>query len=281
MRILLVARGKYRMTQKIVGNRVGLDVEGDIAHVQLIRPEKLNAIDMAMFDALAEIAGELERRDDVRAVVLSGEGRAFCAGIDLSALEALSEQTGRQSLELRSHGSANIYQYCATAWRSLAVPVIAALHGPVFGAGLQIALGADIRFCAVNTRLSVMELRWGLVPDVGATVLFGNLVRPDILRELFYTARIVEAEEALAIGLITRIVDDPLRSALDMAREVAGHSPAALRAAKRLLNAMPFGDAASLLIAESREQLSLVGGPDNVEAVSAFREKRAARFGTV
>ncbi|PXA88127.1 crotonase/enoyl-CoA hydratase family protein [Nostoc sp. 3335mG] len=269
------------MTQKTVGDRVRLDVESDIAHVRLIRPDKLNAIDMTMFDSLAEIAEELERRADVRVVVLSGEGRAFCAGIDLSALEGLSEQAGRQSLELRSHGWANIYQYCATAWRSLAVPVIAALQGPVFGAGLQIALGADIRLCAANTRLSVMELRWGLVPDVGATVLFGNLVRPDILRELFYTARIVEAEEALSIGLVTRIVDDPLTSALNMAREIAEHSPAALRAAKRLLNAMPFDDPASLLIAESTEQLSLIGGPDNVEAVSAFREKRAARFGTV
>ncbi len=236
-----------------MSERVSLAVANGIAEVRLSRPGKRNAIDLAMFEAIAATIGALAARDDVRVVVLSGEGAAFCAGIDLGALE----QVAAVDLGRRTHGPANLFQQAAWGWRALPCPVIAAIHGQAFGGGLQIALGADIRIVAPDAQLSIMEAKWGLVPDMAGTVLLRGLVRDDVLRELTYTARIVGGHEAVAIGLATRVADDPHAEALALARSIAGQKREAMRAAKRLL-AMSDEEAAVRLRAEAVEQGALL-----------------------
>ncbi len=233
---------------------VAVDMDAGVAHVRLDRPAKLNALSPAMFDAIQAAIEHLAGLADLRCAVLSGEGRSFSAGIDLAAV------AGGEIAPLgpRTHGDANAMQFCATGWRSLPVPVIAAIRGHCFGAGLQIALGADIRIAAPDARLSVMEMKHGLVPDLGGFVLARGLVRADHWRELVYTAREVNGEEAQELGLLTRVASDPLAEAMILAKDIPGKSPQAIRAAKRLANAMEDGDAASLLQAESDEQQVLV-----------------------
>jgi len=233
---------------------VAIGMDAGVAHVRLDRPAKLNALSPGMFGGIVAAIEHLSGLADLRCVVLSGEGRSFCAGIDLAALAGGEIAP----LGLRTHGEANAMQFCATGWRSLPVPVIAAITGHCFGAGLQIALGADIRLAAPDARMSVMEMKHGLVPDLGGFVLARGLVRADIWRELVYTAREVNGEVAQQLGLVTRVASDPLAEAMVLARGIAGRSPQAIRAAKRLANAMDDGDAASLLQAESDEQQVLV-----------------------
>lgn len=261
--------------------RVLIEVEGGVADVRLNRPDKMNALDPAMLDALAAAGERLRTLPGLRAVVLSGEGRAFSAGLDLASFAAVAARGASAiaaDITARTHGDANLFQQVALAWRRLPVPVIAALTGAVFGGGLQIALGADLRYAAADARLSVMEIRWGLVPDMGGMLLLRDLVRGDILRDLVLTGRIVPGEEAVAIGLATRLAADPRAEALQAARDVAGRSPDAVRAAKRLLNTADEAFAARLLAAESAEQAAILGSPNQVEAVRAGLEKRAPAF---
>lgn len=223
-----------------------------VAHVRLSRPDKLNALDMAMFGALIAAGAELAALPELRCVVLSGEGRGFCAGLDLSMFSAVTQDAGQ--LTVRSHGRANFYQQAAIAWRDLAVPVIAAVHGVCFGGGLQIAAGADIRIAAPDARLSVMEMKWGIVPDMGGFALWRGIVREDVLRELTYTAREFSGEEALRLGFATHVDADPLSRALALADELASKDPAAIRAAKSLFNRASDMSRDQILIAESEEQ---------------------------
>src|SRR5215472_115559 len=264
-------------------DRVAVRVSGAVAEVTLNRPDKLNALDNAMFKALVTAAADLAGRREVRAVVLSGSGRAFCAGIDLAKLGADADGgTGPSgSLADRTHGIANLFQQAAWGWRDVPVPVIAGIHGVAFGGGLQIALGADIRIVAPDARLAVMEARWGLVPDMGAIALLRGLVRDDVARELTYTARQVTGTEAVALGLATRTADDPRAAALELATQIAAGSPRALRAAKRLfaVSRDADADAAAILLAESREQQDLLTGPDIPEMLAAHAESRPPRFG--
>ncbi|WP_431512494.1 crotonase/enoyl-CoA hydratase family protein [Variovorax sp. DAIF25] len=258
-----------------------------VVELQLDRADKMNALDPAMFDALIA-AGEALRADaTVRAVVIAGRGKAFCAGLDMASFqrmeqgaagEVLGQSAGGAGLVARTHGLANAAQQVAMVWREVPVPVIAAVHGVAFGGGLQVALGADIRIVAPDTRLSVMEIKWGLVPDMGGMVLMRELARSDVVRELTYTGRVFSGEEALQLGFATRLAADPLAEALAMAHEIAGKSPDAIRAGKRLLNASLAHSAAELLIAESVEQQALIGSPNQVEAVRANIERRAPRF---
>lgn len=257
---------------------VRMDIAGGIAQVTLARPAKLNALDMEIFEELSRVASALSKRADVRAVVLAGEGRSFCAGIDLDVLQALSKEENRRRLSERSHGISNIFQHAAMAWRSLPVPVIAALHGVVYGGGLQVALGADMRVAAPTARLSVMELKWGLVPDMGGTALLRRIVRDDVARLLVYTGRVISSQEALAIGLVTQLDEDPLSAAMGIASDIAKRSPPAVRAAKRLMNAMADKSTADLLWDEAQEQLGLLGQTENLEAVAANLERRAPHF---
>ena len=257
---------------------VEIAIADGVADVRLNRADKMNALSPAMFDALIAAGERLASEADLRAVVLSGNGKAFCAGLDLESMGALAQTAREKPLAERTHGISNDFQFICTLWRELPVPVIAALHGVAFGAGLQLALGADLRYAAPDARLSVMEMKWGLVPDLGGMVLTHDLVRDDRLRELIYTARIVSAAEAVELGLATRVADDPLALALATAREIAQKSPDAIRAAKRLLQVAARGDAAATLIAEAVEQDALIGGANQREAVAANLEKRAPRF---
>jgi enoyl-CoA hydratase/carnithine racemase len=259
-----------------MSERVKITRERGIAEVRLSRPEKLNALDPEMFRAIAAAGDALSKDADVRAVVLHGEGRAFCAGLDLARFIGAAEPI---DLLATIPGSiANAAQRVAWVWRELSVPVIAALHGVAFGGGLQIALGADIRYATRDTRLSVMEVKWGLIPDMSGTQTMRDLVRLDVAKELAFTGRVVEAEEALALGLLTRICDDPLAKAREVAGQIASQSPDAVRSAKRLLQTAWHAPPEEGLRLEAEHQRALLGSPNQIEAVQANFQKRAPRF---
>jgi enoyl-CoA hydratase/carnithine racemase len=259
-------------------HRIRLTIEDGVADVRLNRADKMNALDPAMFEAIADAGARLADDSGVRAVVLSGEGRAFCAGLDVERLMAAARGEPLlpfADLSKRTHGIANFVQHIVWLWRKLPVPVIAAVHGAAFGGGFQLALGADLRYVAPGTRLAVLETKWGLVPDMAGTQLMRHLAREDVVRELTYTGRVFSAEDALAYGFATRLATDPLAAAMVTAREIATRSPDAIRAAKRLLNLAVACDAGTLLAAETAEQRALLGRPNQVEAVKANLENRA------
>jgi enoyl-CoA hydratase/carnithine racemase len=246
----------------------------------------MNALDNAMFGALIEAGERLKGEKGVRAVVLSGEGRAFCAGLDTSNFAAMAsgERGGGQGTAgalvtaKRTPGGSNRAQHAVMVWREIPVPVIAAVHGVAYGGGYQLQLAADLRFVAADAKLSVLEIKWGLVPDMAGMVLLRGLVRDDVARELTYSGRIFSGEEALAMGLATRVCEDPRAEALAFARDVAAKNPHAIRAGKRLLNLMLEADQREILLEESREQTALIGSSNQVEAVRANLEKRAPSF---
>jgi len=248
-----------------------------VVELSLSRADKMNALDPAMFAALVAAGEQLRHDTAVRAVVISGKGRAFCAGLDMQSFGDM-DGTVSKDLVTRTHGIANAPQHVAYVWRQVPVPVIAAVHGAAFGGGLQVALGADVRIVAPDTKMSVMEIKWGLVPDMAGMVLMRELARADVVRELTYTGRIFLGEEALYIGFATRLAADPLAEALQMAHDIATKNPDAIRANKRLLNASLSMSAADLLMAESVEQQRLIGSANQTEAVRANLEKRAPRF---
>ena len=255
--------------------------EDGVADVRMNRPDKMNALDPAMFEALADAGRQLAETPGLRAAVLSGEGRAFCAGLDFASFQATTERSGRPTRNLldRPEGTpANFAQSAAWIWRELPVPVVAAVHGVAYGGGLQIALGTDVRIVAPDSRLSVRELHWGLIPDMSATQTLRQLVRLDVARELTYTARIVSGEEAVELGLATRCDESPRAAAFTLAREIAAHSPDAIRAAKALFSDATLGSVEDGLLLEEKLQRSLIGTPNQIEAVKANMEKRPPRF---
>ncbi len=262
--------------------RIQIDAHG-VADVCLVRADKMNALDFEMFDAIAAAITRLKTEPGLRAVVLHGEGKAFCAGLDMGRMAKLSsgEPGGMRDLRPRTHGIANSAQYLGLGWRELPVPVIAAVHGVAFGGGLQLALGADIRLVTADLKMSVMEIKWGLVPDMAGVVLMRGLVRDDHARELCYSGRTVLGDEAVTLGLATRVCADPLADAMAMAQAMAQRSPDALRANKRLMNLSHQtldASAGALLMAESVEQVALMGTPNQLEAVRANMDQRAPVF---
>ncbi|MFI5959406.1 crotonase/enoyl-CoA hydratase family protein [Cryptosporangium sp. NPDC051539] len=263
------------------GTRVTVDVAEGIADVRLARPEKRNALDPAMFEALVRAGERLRTEPGLRAVVLSGTGRDFCAGLDLGAMQALGSGdrlTSGVDLPPGDGPAKALGQRAAYVWTQVPVPVIAAVHGNALGGGLQVALGADIRIVAPDAVLCVMEVRWGLVPDMTGTQVLPRLVGPDKARELVFTGRKVLGTEAAAIGLATRTADDPLAAAFALAREIAGRSPDAIRASKRLLDLADTVDLEAGLAAEQKEIAALIGTPNQAEAVAAGLAKRAPNF---
>ena len=261
-----------------MSDRILVEHSEGVAHVQLIRSEKMNALDTAMFEALIETGDALKQDNSVRCVVISGQGKSFCAGLDMSNFTNFASGEPRQSLLDRTHDISNAFQYPVWVWRELQVPVIAAIHGVAVGGGFQIALAADMRYAAPGTKCSVMEIKWGLVPDMGGIQLLRGLTRDDVARELSYTGRVFKAEEALELGLVTGIADDPVSHALTLARGIAGKNPDAIRANKRLFNQMRYKDEAGGLMHESVEQENLIGQPNQIEAVMAQLENRAPNF---
>ena len=260
--------------------RMTVDAQG-VAEVTMVRADKMNAIDIDMFRGLMGAIDQLRSDTQVRVVVVHGEGRAFCAGLDVGLFQELT--SGRITEALgdildRKHGLANGPQQIAWGWRELSVPVIAAVHGMAFGGGLQIALGTDIRCVHPDAQLAVMEIKWGLVPDMAGCVLLSELVRPDVARELTFTGRIISGTEALALGLATRVSENPLEEALKLASQIARRSPDAIRAGKRLLNRASPVDAGPVLMAETQEQLQLIGSTNQREATLARLQKREPKF---
>ncbi len=267
-----------------MSDRVSIEFRDGVADVRLNRPDKLNALDKAMFEALVEAAAGLTEDRSLRAVVLSGEGRAFCAGLDFASFMAMG---GGGAADKKSVGGllgkpkdspATLAQQAAYVWMSLPVPVIAAVHGVAFGGGLQIALGADIRIAAPDARFSVMEIKWGLIPDMTGTQTLRHLVRLDVAKELTFTGRIVEGREAAELGLVTRLSDNPRDDAMAMAAEIATKSPNAIRSAKGLLDGAMYSGLEEGLRDEAQRQAALIGKPNQLEAVTANMEKRAPRF---
>ena len=270
--------GFYSITKgPIMSERVIIEVANHIAVVTLNRADKMNALDPEMFKAINNTIDELRTMDDVRVVVLKGQGRAFCAGLDLSNFTNSGGSPGSDLIE-RTYGLANAWQQVAWGWRTLDVPVIAAVHGIAFGGGFQIMSGADIRFIHPDTRCSIMEMKWGLVPDMGGFPLWRGIVREDHLRQLIYTNEEFSGTQAQAMGFATHVAADPLEDAMALATVIAGKNPAAIRGSKRICNLLGESSDAELLMAESVEQDKVIGKPNQIEAVMAQMEGRAANF---
>jgi enoyl-CoA hydratase/carnithine racemase len=268
-------------------------LDGGIADVRLNRPDKMNALDGAMFQGIVDAGEALKGNAAVRVVVLSGEGRGFCAGLDFSSFQAMAggDPGGGQPAPARD-GSADVAggimqtgdrithlgQQAAWVWQELDVPVIAAIHGPALGGGIQIALGADLRIVAPDAKLSVLEARWGLIPDMTGTALLPKLVGLEVAKELTFTGRMVSGEEAVRLGLASQVADDPRAAALALAADLVTKSPDALRHAKRLLNLSGTRPIAEQFEDERRTMASLIGSPNQVEATMAYFEQRPPRF---
>jgi enoyl-CoA hydratase/carnithine racemase len=260
--------------------RIRIDVADHVATATMVRPDKHNALDRAMFDALHGAIDRLKGEPGVRCVVVRGEGRSFCSGLDIASFMAEAENgAGPDILLGKPEGRvANHAQRVSTGWAEVPVPVIAAIHGYCFGGGLQIALGADIRIAAPDATLSVMESRWGLIPDMGITRALPRLVGIDVAKELTYTARRFSGEEADRLGIVTHAAADPAAAAAELAAQIAGQSPEAVRGAKRLYDeAWGAGPAASLAL-EEQIQRTLLGSPNQIAAVMAGATKQPAEF---
>ena len=272
-----------------MSDRVTISISDGIADVRLNRADKRNALDNAMFRAIADAGEQLRSERGVRVVVLSGDGASFCAGLDFSSMQALADsgEDGAARAAARSDGNpgemaegriTHLGQQVCWVWQELPVPVVAAVHGHALGGGLQIALGADIRIVHPDTKLSVREVHWGLVPDMTGTFMLSKLVRPDIARELTYTARVFDGREAHELGLATRLSDTPLDDAFVLAGEIAGRSPGAVRGAKALFNRLDHEGAAEAFAEERRVIGEQIGSTNQVEAVMSGFEKRAPVF---
>jgi enoyl-CoA hydratase/carnithine racemase len=257
--------------------RVAVAVEGHVAEVRLMRPDKHNGLDFPMFDAINAAIDRLRKERSVRAVVLCGEGRSFCAGLDFMSVMA-SDRSFEDSFDRRGGEIANDFQRVAYGWQQLPVPVIAALQGNVLGGGAQIALGADIRIAGRDLAFSIREIKWGLIPDMGITQSLPRLVGLDVAKELTFTGRTIDAEEALQLGLVTRLADEPLAAARELATELAGMSPDAMQRAKRLLEESWKAPAEQALALEERLQRQLLGTPNQLAAVQAGMAGEPARF---
>ena len=262
---------------------VTIETKDGVADVRLNRPEKYNALSAEMFKAIIDAGQKLAEAKDVRAVVLSGNGRGFCAGLDMDSFQGMADADKgnagvTDSLLARGDAPENHAQRPAYVWKRLPVPVIAAIHGVAYGGGIQIALGADIRFAAPDAKLSVMEIKWGLIPDMSLTKTLRDLVPLDVAKELTFTGRVVSGQEARELGLVTHVAEDPLQAAMALAREIAGRSPDAIRAGKKLYEESWHADAKTGLALEASLQTELIGSPNQVEAIVANFEKRTPNF---
>lgn len=228
------------------------------ARVRLNRPAKHNGMNLEMLEAVNAAAKTLRGERALRSIVIQGNGASFCAGLDFaSVLKApLAAAPAMAQLWLPY---ANRFQRWSLAWRDIGVPVVAAIHGNCFGAGLQLALGADVRVAAPDARLSVMEARWGLVPDMGGALLLRELVSIDIAKQLVMSARVIDAREAQQIGLVTHIADDPVARADEIAAEMSRYSPDAVAAGKYLLQQAWQASDSDAAAAERRWQRRLIG----------------------
>lgn len=260
-------------------DRINITINNHVADVKLNRPDKMNALDDAMFEAIIATGEALSKDTSIRCIVLSGEGRAFCAGLDLSSFSFGDNQNVvNQVLAKRTHGIANKWQKAVWTWRELPVPVVAAVHGVAYGGGLQIMLGADIKYIAPDTKLSIMEVKWGIIPDMAGTQLMRHSVRDDIIRELTYTHRIFSGEDAVEYGFATHVSAKPREAAVQLANEIASKSPSAIVKAKKVLNMAPYLNPEEGLKLESVAQDEIIGKENQMEAVFSNLQKRPGNF---
>jgi enoyl-CoA hydratase/carnithine racemase len=263
---------------------VTIEIQDHIADVRLNRPEKMNALNQGMWKAITQAGEQLSDNREVRAVVLSGNGRCFCAGLDMASFQQFQEgdRASSSSTSIPIAGPkerpGNLPQRACLVWKRLPVPVIGALHGVAYGAGAQIALGTDIRIAAPDLRMSIMEIKWGLIPDVGITQTLRELVPLDVAKELTFTGRILDSEQAKSLGLVTHLAEDPHAQAMDLAREIASKSPDAIRFGKQLFEETWRADERTGLELETKLQVELIGSQNQVEAIRANFEKRAPDF---
>ena len=251
-----------------------------IADVRLNRPDKYNALSPEMFDAIIEAGETLATNAAVRVVVISGNGRGFCAGLDMASMQGMGKRASNSPSPLfqRDERPENHAQRPAYVWKRVPVPVIAAVHGVAYGGGCQIALGADIRIAAPDARMSIMEIKWGLVPDMSITQTLRDIVPLDVAKLLTFTGKIVDGNEAKEMGLVTQVAENPLEAAMLLAQEIAGKSPDAIRFDKKLLEDSWYADAREGLALESSLQVKLIGGHNQIEAVTANFENRPPQF---
>jgi enoyl-CoA hydratase/carnithine racemase len=260
-----------------IQGRVAIEIADHVAVVTLTRPEKHNALDIAMFEAISAAAERLASEPGVRAVVLHGDGPSFCSGLDVAGV--MANQPGSDDLMAPLRGSVpNWFQRPVYRWIELPVPVIAAIHGYCLGGGLQIALAADVRFATPDARMSVLEVKWGLIPDMAITRTLPRLVGIDVAKELAFTGRMLSGSEACELGVVTHVAEDPLAAARTLAAEIAGRSPDAVRAMKRLFDQSWTGSPEETLRLEADLQLGLIGTPNQLAAVAAGMAKQPAEF---
>jgi len=259
--------------------RLSVSVEEGVADVRLARADKRNALDRRMFRAIIEAGERIADDRSVRAVVLSGDGKAFCAGLDTSLFAAMAERDPGAGTANATSGAIRVEAVQAVrVWVDMAAPVIAAVHGVAVGGGFQLALGADLRVVAPDAQLGVFEIKWGIVPDMCGTQLLPRLVGPDVAKDLMFTGRVVTGAEAQTLGLVTRLSDDPRATALELAREIAGRNPDAIKVMKRLVDAswtLSFDEG----VREERDQTEgMIGSKNQLEAVLANLEQRPGNF---
>ena len=253
-----------------MNERIIFSIEDNIAEVELNRADKHNALDHEMFEAILKIGDQISQDNTSRAVILHGAGDSFCAGIDLSmfADESLANKFNER-MKPRDSSLANYYQSAAYVWREIPVPVIAVLHGAVYGGGLQIALGADIRYARDNVKLSIMEIKWGIIPDMAMTTSLPYLMSLDKALEMAMTADILNANDAFDKNLITAIEKNPLEKARVLAKKIANKSPDAIRSIKRLFYQTWHKNDQFSLSLEAQLQLQLMGKSNQMEAVKS------------
>ena len=261
-----------------MGSTVAVDIDAHVANVTLNRPDKMNAVNLEMFAELGEIGDRIAADSSVRVVVLSGAGENFCAGIDTSIFGAEGPSIDGSAMAPQTPSPANLFQRAAYVWRELPIPVICSIHGVAFGAGLQISLGADIRYASPDSKFSVMEAKWGIIPDMAISTTARNVVPLDRIKELAYTARVIGASDAMRMGLITQVHDNPLVAARAAGKEISLKSPSAVRAMKALFDTGWSAPEAESLALEARLQSGLLGGENQREAVRANMENRAPNF---
>ena len=259
---------------------VKISIENHVADVRFNRPEKYNALSFDMIDAMANVINRLAKEPGVRVVVISGEGKSFCAGMDVENFAALQSGENKFSdfTDRYQNRISNIYQHIGYGWKELPVPVIAAIHGVALGGGFQIAMGADIRFSTPDAKFSLMEMRWGLIPDMSVTQTIRDIVSIDVAKELIFTGKVIQGEEAARLKLVTHVCEKPYDEAMALAKEIASKNPDAIRAAKKLINEVWHGDSGRGLRMESELMMTLMGSPNQMEAVTASFTKRPPKF---
>ena len=280
---------------KNYNDRVTVTISDGIADVRLDRADKRNALDPAMFDAISKAGQDLVTNREIRAVVLSGNGNSFCAGLDFGSFQSMADSgsangdskksaagekkdTAENAGAMQTGAITHLAQQICWVWQEVPVPVVAALQGHALGGGMQLALGADIRVAHGETQFAMREVHWGLIPDMTGTLMLSRLVRDDVAKDLVFSARIISGVEAHALGVVTRLSDTPLETAMQIAREIADRSPDAVRGAKALINRLSNAGAAEHFAEERRIIYSLIGKPNQVEAVMSNFEKRPAKF---